>query len=228
LGKWYFVDVELGPCPVFCGHGSDEKLLYLTAGAWIFWDKDREVVPKIVVRRTRKVGMIPEAAFEPRSLPDIIWYVVSVKNVDPRLTQYCQLRIVSQEFSPLIKHFTRPHPSVLNPSSDFRRHVPNDITSEPTTVFVQCTIQTLPIFPVAVYQSDILFRMTVNDILSSIDAEIASLQRARALLSGKTIKPAKATKAAAPKKRRKLSAEARKKIADAQKRRWAAQKAKKA
>jgi hypothetical protein len=76
--------------------------------------------------------------------------------------------------------------------------------------------------------SDILFRMTVNDILSSIDAEIASLQRARALLSGKTTKPAKAAKVPkpAPKKRRKMSAEGRKRIADAQRKRWAAQKAK--
>ena len=66
--------------------------------------------------------------------------------------------------------------------------------------------------------------MNTKDILASIDQEIATLHKVRALLNDKT-----ATKAAKPvvvKKRRKLSADARKRIADAQRKRWAAQKAK--
>jgi len=70
--------------------------------------------------------------------------------------------------------------------------------------------------------------MAIENILAQIDAEIARLQQARALLAtlGTT-----ATKAAPPakkaatktktRKKRVLSAEARKKIADAQHRRWA-------
>jgi hypothetical protein len=62
--------------------------------------------------------------------------------------------------------------------------------------------------------------MTVERILSSIDAEIARLTQIRALLSGSS-----STDTAAPVlKRRKLSAAARKKIAEAQRKRWAKQK----
>lgn len=65
--------------------------------------------------------------------------------------------------------------------------------------------------------------MGVDKILAQIDAEIAQLQRARALLVGKA-KPA-AAKAAkkAGRKKRVLSPEGRKRIADAVKRRWAEQ-----
>lgn len=65
--------------------------------------------------------------------------------------------------------------------------------------------------------------MEVDEILAQIDAEIAQLQSARALLVGKA-KPAvaKAVKKAGRKKRV-LSPEGRKRIADAVKRRWAEQ-----
>lgn len=71
--------------------------------------------------------------------------------------------------------------------------------------------------------------MSLDNLLSTIDAEIARLQQARALLAGtstKTRGKSAASATAAPKKkaRRKLSAEARKRIADAQRKRWAAQK----
>ena len=65
--------------------------------------------------------------------------------------------------------------------------------------------------------------MTLENILTSLDSEIAQLKRARALLSGDVTK--KLASAAPVRKRRKLSAASRKKIADAQKRRWAKQKA---
>jgi hypothetical protein len=64
--------------------------------------------------------------------------------------------------------------------------------------------------------------MTIDKILASIDAEIAQLEHARALLSGDGTK--KAATPAAPKKR-KMSAAARKKIAEAQRKRWAKLKA---
>ncbi len=64
--------------------------------------------------------------------------------------------------------------------------------------------------------------MTIETILASIDAEIAQLKQARALLSGDGTKTAATP--AAPKKR-KMSAASRKKIADAQRKRWAKQKA---
>jgi hypothetical protein len=93
--------------------------------------------------------------------------------------------------------------------------------------------------------------MAIDSILAQIDAEIAKLTQVRSLLAAtgkiaaklterKTKKAAKAAKAApvakaakAPKvakakKRRSLSPEARQRIADAQRKRWAAQKAKKA
>jgi hypothetical protein len=66
------------------------------------------------------------------------------------------------------------------------------------------------------------------EIISAIDAEIAALQKARALLTNSE-RPAgvtgrKATVKAAPRqpKRRILSPEARKRIGDAQRKRWAA------
>ncbi len=67
--------------------------------------------------------------------------------------------------------------------------------------------------------------MSLNDILSTIDAEIACLQQARALLTGpggKRGRKSASTKSA--KGKRTLSPEARKRIADAQRKRWAAQK----
>jgi hypothetical protein len=76
--------------------------------------------------------------------------------------------------------------------------------------------------------------MTIDSILAQIDAEIARLTQARALLSsaGKVSVPAAGVKGAgAParktRKKRVLSPEARKRIADAQRKRWAAQRAKK-
>jgi hypothetical protein len=75
----------------------------------------------------------------------------------------------------------------------------------------------------------------VKDILSAIDAEIACLKQAKALLSTsgavvverKPGQPAKAATAVAPKvqrakKRRKMSAEGRERIRQAQIKRWAA------
>ena len=57
----------------------------------------------------------------------------------------------------------------------------------------------------------ILPGMTLDNIIASIDSEIARLQKVRALLSTETSAP----------KRRRLSAAARKKIAAAQRKRWA-------
>ena len=64
--------------------------------------------------------------------------------------------------------------------------------------------------------------MTTDNILTSIDAEIARLKQVRALLS---IDRTKKTATAATPKKRKMSAASRKKIADAQRRRWDKQKA---
>ena len=77
--------------------------------------------------------------------------------------------------------------------------------------------------------------MSLTDVIAQIDAEIAKLQQAKALLGGTT--PAKSNRgrpkgsknassvaapAAAPSKaKRKLSPEGRKAIADAMKKRWA-------
>jgi hypothetical protein len=75
----------------------------------------------------------------------------------------------------------------------------------------------------------------VSRIIAEIDAQISKLQQARALLAGTTAaaarngrgrpkgskKPAAAAPAAAPARKRKLSAEGRKRIADAMKKRWA-------
>jgi hypothetical protein len=84
--------------------------------------------------------------------------------------------------------------------------------------------------------------MSIATLISSIDAEIAKLHQARALLAGaaspapkKRGRPAKAAKAAGAvnaiaakpaKKKRKLSLEGRARIAAAAKARWAAKKAK--
>jgi hypothetical protein len=77
----------------------------------------------------------------------------------------------------------------------------------------------------------------VRDILAAIDAEIATLEQAKALLSAsgavvakrKPGRPAKVVTVVTPKiqktrKRRKMSAEARERIRQAQIKRWAAQK----
>jgi hypothetical protein len=80
--------------------------------------------------------------------------------------------------------------------------------------------------------------MALSDVLASIDHEIAQLQMARALLTGRSQPTAKrkpgrprktqtelAAQTAKPKrgKKRTLSAEGRKLISEAAKRRWAAQ-----
>ena len=78
-------------------------------------------------------------------------------------------------------------------------------------------------------------RTMVKDILSAIDAEIAHLEQAKALLSPsgavsakrKPGRPAKVTSVVAPKvqkarKRRKMSAEGRERVRQAQIKRWAA------
>lgn len=65
--------------------------------------------------------------------------------------------------------------------------------------------------------------MTLDNLLSQIDAEISRLQNARRLLSGANSSiPSKVT--SKPRQKRRLSAEARKRIADAQRKRWAKQK----
>jgi formylmethanofuran dehydrogenase subunit E len=90
--------------------------------------------------------------------------------------------------------------------------------------------------------------MAIDSILAQIDEEISRLTQVRSLLAttgkvavkvterktkkvakvAKAAKAAKVAPAAKAKKRRVLSPEARKRIADAQRKRWAAQKAKKA
>ncbi len=71
--------------------------------------------------------------------------------------------------------------------------------------------------------------MEVKSIVAEIDAEIARLQQARALLAGEAAKKPVAAKkksvAASPApKKRKITAEGRKRIAEAMKRRWAERK----
>jgi hypothetical protein len=70
----------------------------------------------------------------------------------------------------------------------------------------------------------------MDSIVAQIDAEIARLTQARALLAGlgSSASTALQSLAASPKKKKKhvLSPEARKRIADAQRKRWALQKAK--
>jgi hypothetical protein len=78
--------------------------------------------------------------------------------------------------------------------------------------------------------------MGIPEILAAIDQDIATLEQARALLSGagsparrSVGRPKKEATYAAPKptrkKKRKLSPEGRKRIAEAAKKRWAAQRA---
>jgi hypothetical protein len=67
----------------------------------------------------------------------------------------------------------------------------------------------------------------VSEILEQIDREIAQLQHARSVLSGKAASATKKTAAPAAKKakkKRNLTPEGRKRIAEAVKRRWAEQK----
>jgi hypothetical protein len=72
--------------------------------------------------------------------------------------------------------------------------------------------------------------MTIDSILSQLDAEIARLTQVRSLLASSAKSTSKLSIPKAGKvtrrKKRVLSAEARKRIADAQRKRWAAQKAK--
>jgi hypothetical protein len=68
--------------------------------------------------------------------------------------------------------------------------------------------------------------MSVNEILASIDAEISTLQRARALLirtEPNTLREKSSSKKPL-KKKRTLSPEAKARIAEGQRKRWAAQK----
>jgi hypothetical protein len=64
--------------------------------------------------------------------------------------------------------------------------------------------------------------MSLTDLLSSVDSEIAILKEARALLAGHDGHIPRTSKAG--KKRITMSAEARKRIGDAQRKRWAARK----
>ena len=72
--------------------------------------------------------------------------------------------------------------------------------------------------------------MGINQILAELDAEIARLQQAKALLAGETVKrgPGRPKATAAPvsaqKKKRNLSPEGRARIAAAVRARWAKQK----
>lgn len=67
--------------------------------------------------------------------------------------------------------------------------------------------------------------MPVENLLSTIDAEIAQLQEARQLLVGLALLEAvQPSKSSAKKARRTMSAEARKHIAEGQRKRWVAQK----
>jgi hypothetical protein len=75
--------------------------------------------------------------------------------------------------------------------------------------------------------------MDTTEVIQSIDAEIARLEKARALLNGHVSTPAKRGRpvssklgATAKPQRRKMSAEGRARIAAAQKARWAKAKGK--
>lgn len=72
-------------------------------------------------------------------------------------------------------------------------------------------------------RSNTISTMSLESILSTIDAELACLQQARAVLAGTNAKP---TSAPSSRKKRKpvMSPEARKRIGDAQRKRWAAHK----
>ena len=65
--------------------------------------------------------------------------------------------------------------------------------------------------------------METDEILAAIDAEIAVLKQARAILTEtKTVDGRSPRAGGKPRKRRKMSAETRAKMAAAQKKRWAA------
>jgi hypothetical protein len=66
--------------------------------------------------------------------------------------------------------------------------------------------------------------LCMTDILALIDAEIASLQQARALITGASVRRKPGRPVGTGKKKRKLSPEGRARIAAAVKARWAAQK----
>lgn len=78
--------------------------------------------------------------------------------------------------------------------------------------------------------------MTIENVLAQIDAEIANLQRAKAILTGVGLAATKRrpgrppmsvqvkVASAKPKKKRNLSPEGRARIAEAARRRWAAHK----
>ena len=66
--------------------------------------------------------------------------------------------------------------------------------------------------------------MDTSELIANIDDEIARLRQVRALLAGDSGRDRGRRSANRPRKRRKLSAEARAKIAAAQKKRWAKQK----
>ena len=68
--------------------------------------------------------------------------------------------------------------------------------------------------------------MSLNDVLSTIDADISRLQQARNLLtdSGTGRRSEKSATTQPVKGKRVVSPESRKRMADAQRKRWAAQK----
>jgi hypothetical protein len=68
--------------------------------------------------------------------------------------------------------------------------------------------------------------MSLNDVLSTIDAEISHLQQVRALLtgSGASKRGGESVSTSSVKRKGAMSPEGRKRIADAQRKRWAAQK----
>jgi hypothetical protein len=71
-----------------------------------------------------------------------------------------------------------------------------------------------------------LSRMSLNDVISAIDSEIARIEEARDLLTGpgtKTHAKKSASTKSAKRKRTLMSPEARERIADAQRERWAVQ-----
>jgi hypothetical protein len=74
-----------------------------------------------------------------------------------------------------------------------------------------------------------LVRMSLENLLRTIDDEITRLQQARALLAGPGTGTRDARAKASPaakkiRRKRTMSADARQRIADAQRKRWAAQK----
>jgi len=79
----------------------------------------------------------------------------------------------------------------------------------------------LDLFGIVSYRATLIW-MNLTDLLSSIESEIATLQQARALLTGTGSRTAKAGRPA--KKKHTMSAEGRARIAAAQRKRWAKQK----